>query len=104
MLALTGLTLAQIDVIELNEAFAAQGLAVRLLGLKDDERINAWGGAIAMGHPLGASGAPPVTTAVNRLHATGGRYALCTDVYRRGAGHCRGAGAGVSLTTSFSSS
>ncbi|MBE2261602.1 MAG: 3-oxoadipyl-CoA thiolase, partial [Burkholderiaceae bacterium] len=80
VLALTGLTLAQIDVIELNEAFAAQGLAVlRLLGLRDDdERVNAWGGAIALGHPLGASGARLATTAINRLHATGGRYALCT--------------------------
>ena len=80
VLALTGLTLAQLDVIELNEAFAAQGLAVlRELDLSDDdERVNAWGGAIALGHPLGASGARLVTTAVNRLHATGGRYALCT--------------------------
>ena len=80
VLAQTGLSLDQIDVIELNEAFAAQGLAVlRMLGLKDDdERVNAWGGAIALGHPLGASGARLATTAVNRLHATGGRYALCT--------------------------
>ena len=78
VLALTGLTLDQIDVIELNEAFAAQGLAVlRALGLQDDDaRVNAWGGAIALGHPLGASGARLATTAVNRLHATGGRYAL----------------------------
>ena len=78
VLALTGLKLEQMDVIELNEAFAAQGIAVlRLLGLKDDdERVNAWGGAIALGHPLGASGARLATTAVNRLHATGGRYAL----------------------------
>src|SRR5659263_575540 len=70
VLALTGLKLEQIDVIELNEAFAAQGLAVlRLLGLKDDdERVNGWGGAIALGHPLGASGARLATTAVNRLH------------------------------------
>ena len=75
VLAQTGLTLDQMDVIELNEAFAAQGLAVlRMLGLKDDdERVNAWGGAIALGHPLGASGARLATTAVNRLHATGGR-------------------------------
>ncbi|MDP1683915.1 3-oxoadipyl-CoA thiolase, partial [Hydrogenophaga sp.] len=75
VLALTGLSLAQMDVIELNEAFAAQGLAVlRMLGLQDDdERVNAWGGAIALGHPLGASGARLATTAVNRLHATGGR-------------------------------
>ena len=80
VLAQVGLRLDQIDVIELNEAFAAQGLAVlRLLGLADDDaRVNAWGGAIALGHPLGASGARLVTTAVNRLHATGGRYALCT--------------------------
>ena len=91
VLALTGLTLAQMDVIELNEAFAAQGLAVlRLLGLKDDdERVNAWGGAIALGHPLGASGARLATTAVNRLHATGGRYALCTM--------CIGVGQGIAL-------
>ena len=91
VLALTGLTLAQIDVIELNEAFAAQGLAVlRLLGLRDDdERVNAWGGAIALGHPLGASGARLATTAINRLHATGGRYALCTM--------CIGVGQGIAL-------
>ncbi len=91
VLALTGLTLEQMDVIELNEAFAAQGIAVlRLLGLKDDdERVNAWGGAIALGHPLGASGARLVTTAVNRLHATGGRYALCTM--------CIGVGQGIAL-------
>jgi 3-oxoadipyl-CoA thiolase len=90
-LALTGLTLAQMDVIELNEAFAAQGIAVlRMLGLKDDdERVNAWGGAIALGHPLGASGARLATTAVNRLHATGGRYALCTM--------CIGVGQGIAL-------
>ena len=91
VLAQTGLTLEQIDVIELNEAFAAQGLAVlRLLGLKDDdERVNAWGGAIALGHPLGASGARLATTAINRLHATGGRYALCTM--------CIGVGQGIAL-------
>ena len=91
VLALTGLTLDQIDVIELNEAFAAQGLAVlRMLGLKDDDaRVNAWGGAIALGHPLGASGARSVTTAVNRLHHTGGRYALCTM--------CIGVGQGIAL-------
>ncbi|MFW2354988.1 3-oxoadipyl-CoA thiolase [Hydrogenophaga sp.] len=91
VLALTGLSLAQMDVIELNEAFAAQGLAVlRMLGLQDDdERVNAWGGAIALGHPLGASGARLVTTAVNRLHATGGRYALCTM--------CIGVGQGIAL-------
>ena len=91
VLAQTGLHLDQIDVIELNEAFAAQGLAVlRMLGLKDDdERVNAWGGAIALGHPLGASGARLATTAVNRLHATGGRYALCTM--------CIGVGQGIAV-------
>ncbi len=91
VLALTGLSLEQIDVIELNEAFAAQGLAVlRLLGLQDDDaRVNAWGGAIALGHPLGASGARLATTAVNRLHATGGRYALCTM--------CIGVGQGIAV-------
>jgi len=91
VLAQTGLALAQLDVIELNEAFAAQGLAVlRQLGLPDDdERVNAWGGAIALGHPLGASGARLATTAVSRLHATGGRYALCTM--------CIGVGQGIAL-------
>ena len=80
VLALTGLSLAQMDVIELNEAFAAHGLAVlRLLGLQDnDPRVNPNGGAIALGHPLGASGARLAMTAVNQLHKTGGRYALCT--------------------------
>ncbi len=87
----TGLRLDQLDVIELNEAFAAQGLAVlRMLGLPDDDaRVNAWGGAIALGHPLGASGARLATTAVNRLHSTGGRYALCTM--------CIGVGQGIAL-------
>ncbi len=91
VLALTGLTLAQMDVIELNEAFAAQGLAVlRLLGLQDnDPRVNPNGGAIALGHPLGASGARLVTTAMNQLHRTGGRYALCTM--------CIGVGQGIAL-------
>jgi len=91
VLAHTGLTLAQLDVIELNEAFAAQGLAVlRMLGLADDDqRVNRWGGAIALGHPLGASGARLVTTAVNQLHAIGGRYALCTM--------CVGVGQGIAL-------
>jgi len=91
VLALTGLKLAQMDAIELNEAFAAQGLAVlRMLGLNDDdERVNAWGGAIALGHPLGASGARLVTTAINRLHTQGGRYALCTM--------CIGVGQGIAL-------
>lgn len=76
----TGLKLSQIDVIELNEAFAAQSLAVlRDLGLPDDaSHVNPNGGAIALGHPLGASGARLVTAAVNQLKRTGGRYALCT--------------------------
>jgi 3-oxoadipyl-CoA thiolase len=91
VLELTGLTLAQMDVIELNEAFAAQGLAVlRDLGLADDDpRINPNGGAIALGHPLGASGARLATTAVNQLHRTQGRYALCTM--------CIGVGQGIAL-------
>ena len=91
VLALTGLTLAQMDVIELNEAFAAQGLAVlRLLGLQDDDpRVNPNGGAIALGHPLGASGARLVTTATNQLQRTGGRYALCTM--------CIGVGQGIAV-------
>ncbi|MCW5222279.1 3-oxoadipyl-CoA thiolase [Verminephrobacter aporrectodeae] len=91
LLAQTGLAIEQLDVIELNEAFAAQGLAVlRALGLKDDDaRVNAWGGAIALGHPLGASGARLATTAVNRLHATAGRYALCTM--------CIGVGQGIAV-------
>ena len=91
VLQLTGLTLAQMDVIELNEAFAAQGLAVlRDLGLADDDaRVNPNGGAIALGHPLGASGARLATTAVNQLHAGGGRYALCTM--------CIGVGQGIAL-------
>jgi len=91
VLALTGLTLAQMDVIELNEAFAAQGLAVlRELGLADDDaRVNPNGGAIALGHPLGASGARLVTTAVNQLHRSGGRYALCTM--------CIGVGQGIAI-------
>ena len=91
VLAQTGLSLAQIDVIELNEAFAAQGLAVlRQLGLQDDDpRVNPNGGAIALGHPLGASGARLVTTAINQLHRTGGRYALCTM--------CIGVGQGIAL-------
>jgi acetyl-CoA acetyltransferase len=91
VLALTGLTLEQIDVIELNEAFAAQGLAVlRQLGLQDnDPRVNPNGGAIALGHPLGASGARLVTTAINQLHRTNGRYALCTM--------CIGVGQGIAM-------
>jgi len=91
VLAQTGLTLDQMDVIELNEAFSAQGLAVmRELGLKDDDpRVNPNGGAIALGHPLGASGARLVIAAVNQLHRTNGRYALCTM--------CIGVGQGVAL-------
>ena len=91
VLELTGLSLAQMDVIELNEAFAAQGLAVlRDLGLPDDDaRVNPNGGAIALGHPLGASGARLVTTAMYQLQATGGRYALCTM--------CIGVGQGIAL-------
>jgi acetyl-CoA acyltransferase len=91
VLAQTGLTIGQMDVIELNEAFAAQGLAVmRDLGLADDaEHVNPNGGAIAIGHPLGASGARLVTAAVNQLHRTGGRYALCTM--------CIGVGQGIAL-------
>ena len=91
VLELTGLTLDQMDVIELNEAFAAQGLAVlRDLGLKDDDpRVNQWGGAIALGHPLGASGARLATTAINQLHTLGGRYALCTM--------CIGVGQGIAV-------
>jgi len=90
-LELTGLSLAQMDVIELNEAFAAQGLAVlRDLGLQDDDpRVNPNGGAIALGHPLGASGARLATTAVNQLHRINGRYALCTM--------CIGVGQGIAL-------
>jgi acetyl-CoA C-acetyltransferase len=87
----TGLTLDQMDVIELNEAFAAQGLAVlRELGLRDDDpRVNPNGGAIALGHPLGMSGARLVTTAMYQLHRTGGRYALCTM--------CIGVGQGIAI-------
>ena len=91
VLALTGLTMAQMDVIELNEAFAAQGLAVlRMLGVRDDDpRVNPTGGAIALGHPLGASGARLATTAVNQLHKGGGRYALATM--------CIGVGQGIAV-------
>jgi len=91
VLAQTGLTIAQMDVIELNEAFAAQGLAVlRLLGVRDDDpRVNPNGGAIALGHPLGASGARLATTAVNQLHKSGGRYALATM--------CIGVGQGIAV-------
>lgn len=91
VLAQTGLTLEQMDVIELNEAFAAQGLAVlRDLGLRDDDpRVNPQGGAIALGHPLGASGARLVATAMHQLQRTKGRYALCTM--------CIGVGQGIAV-------
>ena len=90
-LAMAGLSIGQMDVIELNEAFAAQGLAVtRDLGLADDAaHVNPNGGAIAIGHPLGASGARLVLAAVNQLQRTGGRYALCTM--------CIGVGQGIAL-------
>lgn len=89
LLQQTGIKLEQIDVIELNEAFAAQGLAVlRQLGIADDDpRVNPNGGAIALGHPLGMSGARLLTTASYQLHRTGGRYALCTM--------CIGVGQGI---------
>ena len=91
LLQQTGMTLAQMDVIELNEAFAAQGLAVlRQLGIADnDPRVNPNGGAIALGHPLGMSGARLVTTAMYQLHRGGGRYALCTM--------CIGVGQGIAV-------
>ncbi|SIT36410.1 beta-ketoadipyl CoA thiolase [Paraburkholderia ribeironis] len=86
-----GMTLAQFDVIELNEAFASQGLAVlRTLGLRDDDpRVNPNGGAIALGHPLGASGARLITTALYQLERINGRFALCTM--------CIGVGQGIAL-------
>jgi acetyl-CoA acetyltransferase len=89
VLAKTGLVLSAMDTIELNEAFAAQALAVtRYLGLPDDAaHVNPNGGAIAIGHPLGASGARLVTTAVYQLKKTGGKYALCTM--------CIGVGQGI---------
>ncbi|MCU4441641.1 3-oxoadipyl-CoA thiolase [Acinetobacter pittii] len=91
LLKQANLTLDQMDVIELNEAFAAQALAVtRDLGLPDDSaKVNPNGGAIALGHPLGASGARLVTTALNQLEQTGGRYALCSM--------CIGVGQGIAL-------
>ena len=91
LLAQTGLTLEQMDVIELNEAFAAQALAVtRDLGIADGStQVNPNGGAIALGHPLGASGARLVTTALNQLEASGGTYALCSM--------CIGVGQGIAL-------
>jgi len=90
-LAKAGLTIEQMDVIELNEAFAAQGLAtLRELGVADDDpRVNPNGGAIALGHPLGMSGARLVMTAAYQLKRTGGKYALCTM--------CVGVGQGVAL-------
>ena len=91
VLALAGLRLEQMDCIELNEAFAVQSLAVlRDLGLPDDApQVNPNGGAIALGHPLGMSGARLVTTATYHLQRTGGRYALCTM--------CIGVGQGIAL-------
>jgi len=91
VLALTGLALQQMDVIELNEAFAAQALAVtRDLGLADDDaRVNPNGGAIALGHPLGASGARLVISALQQLERSGGRYGLCTM--------CIGVGQGIAM-------
>src|SRR5690606_13026070 len=91
LLAQTGLTVEQMEVIEVNEAFAAQALAVkRELGLADgSERVNPNGGAIALGHPLGASGARLVTTALNQLEQTGGTYALCSM--------CIGVGQGIAM-------
>ena len=91
LLKQVNLTLEQMDVIELNEAFAAQALAVtRDLGLPDNsDKVNPNGGAIALGHPLGASGARLVTTALNQLEQTGGRYALCSM--------CIGVGQGIAL-------
>ncbi|MEA3120314.1 MAG: acetyl-CoA acyltransferase [Paraburkholderia sp.] len=91
LLGRLGMSLSQFDVIELNEAFAAQGLAVlRLLGVADDDpRVNPNGGAIALGHPLGASGARLVTTALYQLERSGGKYALCTM--------CIGVGQGIAL-------
>ena len=91
VLAQLGMTIDQMDVIELNEAFASQGLAVlRELGVADDDaRVNPNGGAIALGHPLGMSGARLVTTATYQLERTGGRYALCTM--------CIGVGQGIAM-------
>jgi acetyl-CoA acetyltransferase family protein len=91
VLSLSGLTIDQMDVIELNEAFASQGLAVlRELGLPDDaENVNPNGGAIAIGHPLGMSGARLITTALNQLEKTNGKYALCTM--------CIGVGQGIAI-------
>jgi acetyl-CoA acetyltransferase len=86
-----GMTIDQIDIIELNEAFASQALAVlRELKVRDDDpRVNPYGGGIALGHPLGMSGARLVTTALYQLQRTGGRYALCTI--------CIGVGQGIAM-------
>jgi acetyl-CoA acetyltransferase family protein len=91
VLAMANLTLSDMDVIELNEAFAAQALAVlRDLGIQDDApHVNPNGGAISIGHPLGASGARLITTAVRQLERSGGRYALCTM--------CIGVGQGIAM-------
>jgi acetyl-CoA acetyltransferase len=91
VLALAGLTIDEMDVIELNEAFAAQALAVlRQLGIADDsDKVNPNGGAIALGHPLGMSGARLVTTAAYELQRRAGRYALCTM--------CIGVGQGIAM-------
>jgi acetyl-CoA acyltransferase len=91
LLTQLGMTIDQMDIIELNEAFASQGLAVlRELGVADDDpRVNPYGGGIALGHPLGMSGARLVTTAMYQLHRTGGRYALCTM--------CIGVGQGIAM-------
>ena len=91
VLSRAGLSIEQLDVIELNEAFAAQALAVlRDLGVPDDAaHVNPTGGAIAIGHPLGASGARLVTTAMYQLGRTGGHYALCTM--------CIGVGQGIAV-------
>ena len=91
VLRLANMTIDQVDVIELNEAFAAQGLAtLRLLGIADDaHHVNPNGGAIALGHPLGMSGARLVTTAAWQLRRTEGRYALCTM--------CIGVGQGIAM-------
>jgi 3-oxoadipyl-CoA thiolase len=91
LLTKLGMTIRDFDVVELNEAFAAQALAVlRQLGLSDDaENVNPNGGAIALGHPLGASGGRLMITALNQLEVTGGKRALCTM--------CIGVGQGIAL-------
>jgi len=91
IMAMTGLSIDKMDTIELNEAFAAQGLAVtRDLGIADDDpRVNPNGGAIALGHPLGMSGARLITTALNQLETVDGQFALCTM--------CIGVGQGISV-------